>query len=170
MVATGKTSDTSRRGVPAYVRVVMALDGSSLAEKAIPHAIAIAKLHGSEISLMRAYSPPASLLAASAASAMPGAGPALDPGPFLIAGRQEADMYLAHIAERIEAEGVPVHWRRLDGPAGECIIHEAKEWHADLVVMTTHGRGGIGRFVMGSVADYVLHHAPCPILLIRTNG
>jgi nucleotide-binding universal stress UspA family protein len=73
------------------------------------------------------------------------------------------------VAGRLEAAGVAVERRRLDGPAGESVVAAAREGGADLIAMTTHGRGGLGRLVMGSVADYVLQHAPCPVLLVRST-
>ena len=53
-------------------------------------------------------------------------------------------------------------------PAGE-IIKAAKEWPTDLIVIGSHGRGGIQRALFGSVADAVMRHAPCPILVIRAS-
>jgi nucleotide-binding universal stress UspA family protein len=50
---------------------------------------------------------------------------------------------------------------------GERIIDQAKEWPADIIVMGTHGRRGLARLVLGSNAEYVLRHAPVPVLLVR---
>jgi nucleotide-binding universal stress UspA family protein len=135
----------------------------------LPHVVSLARRYGAAVELVRAYNPPPSLLAASAASSLPGTGPALDPAPFIAAGKQEADLYLERVAERLAAAGVAVERRRLDGPAGESVVAAAREGSADLIAMTTHGRGGLGRLVLGSVADYVLQHAPCPVLLVRSN-
>jgi nucleotide-binding universal stress UspA family protein len=55
-------------------------------------------------------------------------------------------------------------------PAGELVIIAAKEWSADLIVCGTHGRRGLRRIVMGSDAEYIVRHAPVPILLIRQDG
>jgi nucleotide-binding universal stress UspA family protein len=145
------------------------VDGSELAEIVLPHVVSFAKRFGSTIELVRAYTPPASLIAASAASAMPGTGPVLDPGPFIAAGRKEASVYLASVAEHLRKHGINVVESRLEGPAGEAIVGEARQKRADLIAMTTHGRGGLGRLVLGSVADYVLRHAPCPVLLVRAD-
>ncbi len=53
--------------------------------------------------------------------------------------------------------------------AGDQIIQQAKEWGADLIVCGTHGRRGIRRIVMGSDAEYIVRHAPVPILLVRSG-
>jgi nucleotide-binding universal stress UspA family protein len=162
--------ERSEAALPGYARILVPVDGSLLAEEVLPHVVGLARRYGSTVEVVRAYAPPPSLLAASAASSLPGTGPVLDPAPFIAAGRQEADIYLERTAERLAASGVAVEHRRIDGPPAESIVAEAKSRRADLIAMTTHGRGGLGRLVMGSVADYVLQHAPCPILLVRSTG
>jgi nucleotide-binding universal stress UspA family protein len=57
----------------------------------------------------------------------------------------------------------------LDGAASRAITGCALELEADLIAMTTLGRGGLGRAVLGSVADSVVRHAPCPVLLVRVD-
>ena len=57
----------------------------------------------------------------------------------------------------------------IEGNPGSEIVHAAANWHADLVVMGTHGRGALGRLMMGSVAEYVFRHAPCPVLTVRQS-
>jgi nucleotide-binding universal stress UspA family protein len=161
---TQPAADEAARG---YTRIVVPVDGSVLAETVLPHVVSLARRYGAAVELVRAYAPPPSLLAASAASSMPGSGPMLDPAPFIAAGKQEADLYLERLAERLAAAGIAVEPRRLDGMPGESVVAAAREAGADLIAMTTHGRGGLGRLVLGSVADYVLQHAPCPLLLIR---
>ena len=49
------------------------------------------------------------------------------------------------------------------------IIEFAKQTHVDIIVVGTHGRGPLGRFLMGSVAEHVVRHAPCPVLVVRPN-
>jgi nucleotide-binding universal stress UspA family protein len=51
----------------------------------------------------------------------------------------------------------------------DAIVGHAKQLKADLIAMTTHGRSGLTRTIMGSVADEVVHTAPCPVLLVRLN-
>jgi nucleotide-binding universal stress UspA family protein len=50
---------------------------------------------------------------------------------------------------------------------GQLIVGQAKDWPADIIVMGTHGRRGLGRVVLGSEAEYVVRHTPVPVLLIR---
>jgi nucleotide-binding universal stress UspA family protein len=145
------------------------VDGSDLAEAVLPHAVALAERFHATIELVRAYTPSSSLIAASAASSMPGTGPVLDPAPFIAAGRQEADTYLSRLAASLGGKNLTISQRRLDGTAAESIVQAARNDDIDLILMTTHGRGGLGRMVLGSVADFVLRHAPCPVLLVRVD-
>jgi nucleotide-binding universal stress UspA family protein len=83
--------------------------------------------------------------------------------------RREADSYLRAIADRLRGAGVSVAYEQYMGSAAEVITDRARERGADLIAMTTHGRGGLGRLVFGSVADAVLRSAPCPIFLVRAR-
>lgn len=65
---------------------------------------------------------------------------------------------------------VPVETSVVTGSAGAAIVQAAQDHHADLIVMGTHGRTGLGRLVMGSVAEQVLRHAPCPVLTIKPGA
>jgi nucleotide-binding universal stress UspA family protein len=67
----------------------------------------------------------------------------------------------------IEAPGVRLERRLEDGDPAEEIVRVAEEVAADLIVMATHGRTGLGRLLMGSVAEEVLRKAPCPVLTVR---
>lgn len=64
-------------------------------------------------------------------------------------------------------DGVPTRWRRRVGIVHEAICDVAREEAADYIVIGTHGRGGIARFMLGSVADRVIRTAPCPVLTVR---
>jgi len=79
--------------------------------------------------------------------------------------RSQARRQLEAIAARITE--VPVETDVLIGEPGRMIVELAEKLSADLVVMGTHGRGGVSRLLLGSVADYVLRHAPCPVLTIK---
>jgi nucleotide-binding universal stress UspA family protein len=63
--------------------------------------------------------------------------------------------------------GVEVDYRILDGDAGDQIVHTARAAKVDVIVMSTHGRSGFTRLLMGSVAESVMRHAPCPVLTVR---
>ncbi len=148
-----------------YRRILVPLDGSPLAEAALPHAIGAARCFGSSITLLQVATPitmataidPLTATGADAALAM----------ESVDASEQAAVDYLAEVARRPEFQGIPVQTEVVRGSAAPEIIRRAKAGDVDLIAMSTHGRTGIGRLVFGSVADQVLREAGLPILLIR---
>ena len=134
--------------------ILVPLDGSALAETALVRAVELAQLSGSRLILLRA----------AQAHAMLG----VDPTDAQVRVVREAEEYLHRIAERVRTQGVT----RLDpsvwyGPAAYAIVEAARLHKADLIVMTTHGRSGLGRLILGSVAESVLRGTTTPIFLVR---
>jgi universal stress protein A len=78
-----------------------------------------------------------------------------------------AEQQLADRATLLTKNGVPTRWRRRVGLVHDAICEVAREERADYIVIGTHGRGGIARFMLGSVADRVVRTAPCPVLTVR---
>jgi universal stress protein A len=58
---------------------------------------------------------------------------------------------------------------RISGSPANAIVEYARSIHADVIVVGTHGRDGVSRLLMGSVAEHVVRHAPCPVLVVRRN-
>jgi nucleotide-binding universal stress UspA family protein len=152
-----------------YRRILVALDGSDVAERILPHVEALAEKLGSILILLRATPGVGEVVAASGTGAGPMAGEVVDPTPIIEAERQEAAAYLDTAAARLRGKGLTVDCDQPEGPAGELVVERARELAADLIAMTTHGRGGLQRLVFGSVADAVLRSAPCPVLLVRAS-
>lgn len=152
-----------------YDRILVALDGSEVAERVLPYVEALAARFGSTVSLLRATTAPGTIIAQTTAGGGMVAPGIIDPTPIIEAERQEANAYLRALAERLRGAGLAVQAESAEGPADEVILQRAAELPAALVAMTTHGRGGFGRLVFGSVADAVLRHAPCPVLLVRVS-
>ena len=142
--------------------VIVPLDGSSLAESVLPHVISLARPLALEVNLIRVYALPAS--AYVVAEGVAGAGPA----PFREAAEKESGAYLDGKVAELRATGIGrVLATTLEGePAGE-IIDLARKTPANLIAISTHGRSGIGRWLLGSVAERVLQHSGDPVLLIR---
>jgi nucleotide-binding universal stress UspA family protein len=137
-------------------RILVPLDGSRLAEAALGEAIELAR-SGAGLVLLRA---------AEAARV-----PLADPTEVQVAIVREAEAYLEAVAERTRSAGVgQVQTSVWYGSAGEAIIEAARVRGVDLIVMSSHGRSGLGRLVFGSVAETVLRGTTTPILLIRPNG
>jgi nucleotide-binding universal stress UspA family protein len=80
--------------------------------------------------------------------------------------REEAQEQLDRLA--VPGGGVVAERRLGEGDPAAVILHFAREAHADLVVMGTHGRTGLGRLLMGSVAEQVVRRAPCPVLTVTS--
>ena len=81
--------------------------------------------------------------------------------------RREVSPYLAGIARRLRSGGVAVAVEQIEGGPVEAIVEAARTHGADLIAMTTHGRGGLGRLIFGSHAEAIIHRTPCPVLLVR---
>ena len=155
----------SREGQPAQAvikGIVLPLDGSELAEKAMPTAVALSTALGVGISVVRAKPTPPYVLGTTE-------------GFTGIYREYVDDMdavardYLRRTAQLLKQERVAqVAEVVVDGDAAHAILEEAGE--DCVVVMTTHGRTGIGRWVLGSVADRVVSHSQGPVLIIRPRG
>ncbi len=151
---------TAHAQVPEAVRqIVVALDGSGLAEAALPEAERFARTMDASLLLVRAVVPPAMLYGAQF---MPGGLPVLD--------RLEADakQYLERTAERIRKSGLKVGVAVTVGAPADVILNASREDGAGLIAMTTHGRSGLNRWILGSVADAVVRHGGVPVLVIRS--
>ena len=155
-----------------YEHLLVALDGSPAAERVLEHAETLAKAFGSTVTLLRAtLSPEMVILETTAGGDVTGAdiGPGLDPEPIVEADETSAADYLEAIASRLRQHNLTVNVEHPEGRAADVIIERAKALNASMILMTTHGRGGLGRVVFGSVADAVLRHALCPVLLVRIS-
>jgi nucleotide-binding universal stress UspA family protein len=78
-----------------------------------------------------------------------------------------AEDRLAARADALTKDGIPTRWRRRVGIVHETICEVAREERADYIVIGTHGRSGIARAMLGSVADRVVRTAPCPVVTVR---
>jgi nucleotide-binding universal stress UspA family protein len=143
--------------------ILVPLDGTPFAEHALPLAMSLARRSGATLQLLNVLTPIASLYAEA---------------PVFIDDQLEQrlrdrqvesqEQYLDQVVRRIEAVS-PVKIEKLvdDGEVASTIRAQAIHCKSDLIVMTTHGRGPIGRFWLGSVADELVREAPVPVLLIR---
>jgi nucleotide-binding universal stress UspA family protein len=143
------------------VRAILTpLDGSRLAEESLRAACATARRTGAVLHMVLVHHPVAPN-ADSAAMAT-----AIDELDRLA--REGEERYLEQIAERMRlAHGIHIETSILDGPVAETIGTHVRQVGAGLVVMTTHGRGVVSRFWLGSVADHLLRHLDVPLLLLR---
>lgn len=145
----------------AFERILIPLDGSPLSEKALPHAVALAEKFDSELILLRAADLYTPLLATGDPEAAYWIAEAREEA------RQEAANYLEAQRETLRQAGYNVDILLCEGSPAEEIIEAAAKEAIDLIVMSTHGRGGVARWTFGSVADKVARYSCCPVLLIR---
>jgi len=161
LVRTTERTQGSERAL--LERVMAPLDGSGLAESVIPHAVELARKMNLEIVLLRAYTLPTPVYADE--------GYAPDLGELWEQIRKEAQQYLDEMARKLRGEGLDrVSTVVLEGNAAEKIIDLAHKSPKSLVAMSTHGRTGVGRWVLGSVTDRVVRHSDDPVLVIRASS
>jgi nucleotide-binding universal stress UspA family protein len=129
--------------------LLVPLDGSHLAEQALPYAERLAEATSARLVLSCVL--PLSVLQRPEAD---------------LASADEARAYLQAIADRLTSKGRVVETTAPWGNPASWILEQVSSTHADLVVMATHGRSGPGRWLYGSVADEVLRRAPVPVMLV----
>ena len=142
--------------------IILPLDGSHLAEKIFPHVVYLAKCLKLEVVLIRAYTLPTTGYYMSTGVLPPVIG---ELGANV---RQEATDYLRSKTEELQAEGITkVSFVAEEGKGPEAIIDLARKTPHSFVAMSTHGRSGMGRWVLGSVTDRVVCYCDAPVLVIR---
>jgi nucleotide-binding universal stress UspA family protein len=149
-----------------YTRILAALDGSDLAEQILPHVEALAEKFSATVTLLRATTPVQQVVAAELGIE----GVFVDPMLIIEEERREAARYLEQVAEHLRRRGITVQCVQPEGSPAETILEYARGTNTDLIALTTHGRGGLGRLIFGSVADEVLRKAVCPLLLVRATN
>ena len=140
-------------------RIVVPLDGSEFAEHALPLAISLARLALAELVLVRGTAWAREITHGRMGSA--------SAARLIEHYDAQARDYLATVRERPVMAGLNVVTRLQPQPEAEAILLAAEQAGADLIVMCTHGRGGFGRWMLGSVADRVLQISPTPVLIVR---
>jgi nucleotide-binding universal stress UspA family protein len=142
-----------------YTKILVPLDGSVLAERALPHAGGISRATGAEVILMQVVRAPL--------GEAPEAGQAEENKAFQDA-VAEARTYLGKIAGKLREEGnAKVRAEILEGSPPEGILGFAHKEDVDLIIMSTHGRSGVSKLLMGSVAEKVMLTTKRPVMLIK---
>ncbi|HUD23542.1 MAG TPA: universal stress protein [Acidobacteriaceae bacterium] len=88
--------------------------------------------------------------------------------PELADQKQPAHQLVERIADQFRSAEFKAQTAVEAGDVRECILDTAAEWHANLIVVGSHGTSGIQRFLLGSVAEFVAHHAKCSVQIFRT--
>jgi nucleotide-binding universal stress UspA family protein len=142
-------------------KVLVPLDGSELSEAVLPAVTALAGPFDLAIELLRAVEPIPAYAAAELAAG--------HSAELLRLEEAEADCYLSKLAAPLEARGLRVTSHVALAPAVDAILRRARDGGAGLIAMTTHGRSGVSRLLLGSVAERVLRATPVPVLLWKAR-
>lgn len=141
------------------MRILITLDGSKLSEKALEVAEPLARAAAMEVLLLRV---------------VPLAPPLIEGGRMIMGAdevvameRREAEEYLARIAAILRGRGLRVRPLVRIGDPTRVILAAAEAEGVTLIAMATHGRGGLGRFLFGSVTTAVMRASPIPVLTVR---
>ncbi len=149
-----------------YKTLVVPLDGSKLAECVLSHVETLAKgCQVENIIFLRVVEPFSRIVA----------------GDYQVFSREqierinsemisEAEGYLRELVQSVRYDGVKTRWEVIPGRPTETIAEYATKTNADLIIIATHGRSGVSRWVWGSVADRILRSSCVPVLMVRAPG
>jgi nucleotide-binding universal stress UspA family protein len=147
-----------------YQRILVPVDGSATSNRALEAAIAHAKAFGSRLRLVHVVDDAAFMTGYD----LYGGGNAL----LVEAVRKAAEETVRNGLQTVKAAGIEgdsVVFDKLGERLGDSVAQAAKLWNADLVVVGTHGRRGIGRVLLGSGAEQIIRQSPVPVLVIRSE-
>ena len=152
-----RVSAKSDRAPRAFSHILVALDGSNFAEQVLASVEPLAKQFGSRVTLLRAVTRRSADGDRSAQEVSMGATDV----------HGDALRYLAAMQLVLESRGLKVETDLPEGAPSDAILQRGRELGVDLIALTTHGRTGMDRVLLGSVAEEVTRLAPCPVLLVR---
>jgi len=161
-----------------YQKIMIPLDGSELAECVLPHAESFIQggMAKAAVLLWVLEPLPIAMYGASVETFASSAqedifSPNAEQWEKMTADRKStAEEYLKRIAGRFSQYGVAVTCETIEGRIAETIAGYAEKNTIDLILIATHGRSGVSRWLMGSVADRVLHYSDVPVLMVRAPG
>lgn len=146
-----------------YTRILVPVDGSPTSDRGLEEAVKLARMTGARLRLIHVIDQ------YIYATGMDGFSMTAD---LFVVLRESGDKILKACKARVEAAGVPVDTTLLESLSGrvcDLVVAEAKNWGADLIVIGTHGRRGVGRVFMGSDAEQIVRLAASPVLLVRAT-
>jgi nucleotide-binding universal stress UspA family protein len=146
------------------MKILVAIDGSDFSQAALQSVIARPWPAGTEVKVLNVVEPPSLLMGREMAG--------YDPEFEVVwkALRGQAKHLVEKAAEKLRETKFNVSTELVEGDPKSQIIDIAHEWRADMIVLGSHGRTGINRFLIGSVSQGVVRHAHCSVEIIRTAG
>ncbi len=146
-----------------YTRILLPLDGSDLAERALPHAQGLARSFGATLHLLHVISRGEEL---AARPISPSDEYREMTRETIEAQNARSREYLEGLAKPLRESGVSVETDIRHGSVDQKIVEYARESEIDLITMSTHGHGGIRHLMLGSITDRVLHSSHVPVLVL----
>ena len=143
------------------MKIVLATDGSKFSEAAAQAVITQGRPDSTEIQVLHVVEPPSLLVARE----MGGYDRALD--AVWEAETKQAQALVTKVADVLRSKGLKVTTTVEQGDPQSKIIEAASKWHADLIVVGSHGRKGLEHFLLGSVSEAVARHAGCSVEIVR---
>jgi len=148
-----------------YKKILVALDGSKLAECVLPHVQTLVQgCQVRDVVFMRVVEPIKPVVS-SEGTLTPQEAERITESMV-----SEAEMYLKPLVQGSKYDGAKATGQVKKGPVAQTLVDYATEHGVDLIVIATHGRSGVSRWVWGSVADRVLRASCVPVLMVRAPG
>ena len=144
-----------------YQRILVPVDGSPTSNAGLSEAIKLAKLTGARVRVLHVVDETAFLMSGDSSPMS---------GDIFTLLKEAGQAVLEAAREQVNAAGIAVDAALFDGFRGrlsERVAEQVKEWGADVIVVGTHGRRGVGRMLMGSDAEQIVRTATVPVLLVR---
>jgi nucleotide-binding universal stress UspA family protein len=144
-----------------YRRILVPVDGSATSNKALVAALQIAREGGGRVRLVHALDELVYLSGYEYS------------GDVIKIAREQASRVLSDAMAMAQSAGIPAEQDLVETPGtrlGDSVASHAREWDADLIVVGTHGRRGVGRVLLGSGAEQIIRCAPVPVLVIRGDN
>jgi len=146
----------------AFRRILHPTDFSRASAPALRRAVALARACRAPLVLLHVMTPPSPFIGEDT--------PPSSYVDLLILARRSAKRRLAAVFVRVRRTGVRARAVFAEGLPADAILRAARRMRADLIVMGTHGRTGVSRVFMGSVAERVVRQSRCPVLTVRAHG
>jgi nucleotide-binding universal stress UspA family protein len=142
-----------------FKKVLIAVDSEPVAAHAADIGGELARLAGAEVAFVHVIDP----------ELVNAADTGIQPAVLAATAKGEARKLIGEFRLRLPRQANVLEFVQIGSPVGE-VVKAAKDWPADLIVIGSHGRGGIKRALLGSVAEGVMRQAPCPVLVVRAKG